>query len=427
MKFIEKYIEWLVAIALVFGCSFDVVRQGLNVIEAKSILRYVNIINYIILFCLYLYQSKHYRVKIYSNPFSCFFIIYYVVVLLDMTILRVYPLDQLNSVPSSVVGYFTSLFRLVLYLMCIDTIVNKFSVFKFLILAVVCGLLPSLFYIQLFGMEAIQASEIVSNDDEYLSGLTMGYTCAPLIVLSIFYTKNILRSKRKSLFTSLCVVLASFYIFIALGERGPMLWTMVNIFICYYVMTKKRAYIFVFTIIMGMSLFLTKDYLLESLNDVAPKTATKIIQSIEEGDTNGRFDLKHRKTSTYLIGIDNFYSSPIIGSYFRLKTNYSPFKGHYPHNVFIEVLMTLGIFGFILFLYLILISYRNCTRLFRGKAVDNSFAFMILFLASFLMLQTSKSLLFRVDFWFPFYVLCSLPYIKHNIAKRLSANSNIKI
>lgn len=159
------------------------------------------------------------------------------------------------------------------------------------------------------------------------------------------------------------------------------------------------------------SLYSAKDVLLDKLGETNPKTANEIRKALDEGDTSGRIDFNHPESSTFLIGLNNFYESPLTGSYFRLKTNYIHFRGSYAHNIFIEILSTIGIFGFVLFLYLLVVSYNNCCRIFRNKQIIQIFAFVILFLSSFLMMQTSRSLLLRTDFWLPFYILCSLPKI----------------
>lgn len=411
MRLIEKYIEWIVAIALSLVCCFDVIKQGLLVVDAKELLSYFTIFNYTILICLLFYQLKHFGIKHNSTPYLCFFIIYYIATLLYMTVLRVYPLDQMAAVPNTVWAYFVLLFRLILYLLCAETIVKRFSLTKFVMIGSVFTLLPSMFYIYYFGVEAIQMSEYTHDDDEYLSGLTMGYNCSPLIVCSVFFYKKIMPSKYLSIVLCSIIIAAGIYVLISLGNRGPILWMMVNIIICYYILKRKHLKLFVSLFIIGFSFYLAKDMILDNLSVTYPKTATRIKATLEEGDTHGRLDFDHPESSTFLIGLNNFYESPLTGSYFRLKTSYLHFRGAYAHNIFVEILSTIGILGLVLFLYLLVISYNNCCRFFRNKQITQIIAFMILFLSSFLMLQTSRSLLLRFDFWLPFYILCSLPRI----------------
>lgn len=76
MKLVEKNIEWFVAIALTFGCIFDVVRQSLYVLEAEYVSRIINIFYFMILFCLLIYQAKHYKIGLKKSPYILFFVWY---------------------------------------------------------------------------------------------------------------------------------------------------------------------------------------------------------------------------------------------------------------------------------------------------------------------------------------------------------------
>lgn len=236
MQLIEKYIEWLVAIALSFACCFDVIKQGLQVVDAKGLILYFNIFNFIILVCLVIYQLKHYKIRQYNSLYLLFFIVYYVAVLLYMTVLREFPLNQMLAVPNSVFGFFIQIIRLILYLICAETIVKRFNLNKFMIVGSIFAIIPSLYYIQYYGLESIQMGVYDHGDDEYLSGLTMGFSCAPLIVCSVFFFKKVMSSRLCSVIFCSIIIAVVIYIMISLGKRGPILWTVVNISICYYVL-----------------------------------------------------------------------------------------------------------------------------------------------------------------------------------------------
>ena len=407
MKLINQYVDWIVAFALVFSSSFDVVRQGLGVMDSTKYLVLFTISEFIILLLLFIYQSQNYKSYILNRIFICFFILYHVKVFLDMTVFRVYPLEIMHTVPS-IFGYFLSISKLILYLLCARTIVNHFNVRKFIFLAVIFAIIPSLFYINYIGVDTLQYFKLTHDDDEYLSGLTMGFTCVPLAVLSLFYYNTLFKSKIWSVLISVMIIIIVLYILIVVGKRGPMLWGIVNIYICYYLLTKIRFRFYMVFFIIGVSLYFAKDEMFNIISSYAPRTVERIQNSLENGDTDGRLDFNNAEQSTYLIGLKNFSESPLFGSYFRLKTNYQTYKGHYPHNIFVEILMTLGVIGISLFLYLLFKAYRNCRSIFCGKRMLSIFGFVIFFLSSFLMLQTSRTLLFRIDFWLSLYILCSL-------------------
>lgn len=68
--------------------------------------------------------------------------------------------------------------------------------------------------------------------------------------------------------------------------------------------------------------------------------------------------------------------------------------------------MTMGIIGFIPFLYLMLKAFGNARRTFRRRYSDSQLACLILFLAPFLQLQTTNSIVASMSFWVFFYVMC---------------------
>lgn len=191
------------------------------------------------------------------------------------------------------------------------------------------------------------------------------------------------------------------------GERGPIIWTVVNLFIICFLMSKNPARYILFLIMGGILLLANIDNVLDVIENVSPKAADKLEATVKEGDTNGRFDTNNPEGSTYIIGLDQFASSPIYGSYFRLITNHRVFRGHYPHNVFIEILMTMGLLGFIPFVYFLLKGWRKVRRKIKtGNYSYSQLACLVLFLAWFLQLQTSKTIVYNTAFWLFFYIMC---------------------
>ena len=153
------------------------------------------------------------------------------------------------------------------------------------------------------------------------------------------------------------------------------------------------------------------DPTLEVVKEELPKTGRKLELSLKEGNTNGRFDTDDPKHSTYLIGLENFSRSPIWGYYFRLVTDYKGFQGGYVHNVVIEILMTMGLLGFVPFLILLFRAYVKSRKVFSSPYLPNQMACLILFLCSFLQLQTTGSCVFNNHFWLFLYLLCCMDKI----------------
>ena len=149
------------------------------------------------------------------------------------------------------------------------------------------------------------------------------------------------------------------------------------------------------------------DSIIGGIGHVSSHAAEKVESTLKEGDTNGRFDVNNPEGSTYLIGLNQFFQSPLWGSYFRLVTEHRSFKGAYPHNVFIEILMTMGLLGFIPFIAFLVKSWKKVNKVLKKEnCTDGKFACLILFLSTFLQLQTTWSIVLNLSFWPFFYMMC---------------------
>ena len=262
-------------------------------------------------------------------------------------------------------------------------------------------------FVQYVGVDVIQAG-IGKEDEEYISTLDVTYANIPLIVIGTMFFKKLFSRKIVSMAFATAIIAASMYVLFVYGKRGPMLWLVVNIVICSYLSSINLKKIFLLFTVTALMFFVFMDPIIDSIKDVLPLTGERIENTIKEGDTDGRFDTEDAKHSTYLIGLENFSRSPIWGYYFRLVTDYKHYQGVYAHNIFIEVLQTMGLLGFIPFMLFLLRAFNKCRKVFSRPHTANQMACLILFLCPFLQLQTSNSMLFKTDFWFFFYIVCCI-------------------
>jgi O-antigen ligase len=106
------------------------------------------------------------------------------------------------------------------------------------------------------------------------------------------------------------------------------------------------------------------------------------------------------RTFIYQKGFDMFKSHPFIGKQIFLDIDG---KVYYPHNLFLEILMSLGLLGFSLYLYILFALYRKL-RLLKGTSVY----FILLFIFFFGMAQVSGNLFSNVELWNIMAVLFTL-------------------
>lgn len=409
MKLIEKNIEWLVAIAVVFLTTIPFIMSmmsTLDMIFVKNLLYYFPLF---ILFPIFFYQMRTYGIKIYDDHFFIFYIVYCVYVLVDITILLRYPLNDMLHVPHSLFDYIRKVVQSIGFLLCAKTIVLHFNVKKYVLLLVIICTIPSILFIQTVGLDMIQTG-ISRDDEEYVNGLSVSFSNMPILIFAILYFKRLVNRKLFSMILCSCIIAAVLYILLTYGKRGPMLWCFVGVFSCYLIKSKsllinKKV---LFLILIVATLVAYMDPILDVVKEAFPKTGDKIESTLMEGDTNGRFDIDDAKHSTYLIGLDNFSRSPVWGYYFRLVTDYVHFRGAYAHNVFIEILMTMGLLGFIPFIMLLFKAYCKSRKIIKRSNFPNHMACFVLFVCSFFPLQTSGTCVFKDHFWLFFYILCCL-------------------
>jgi hypothetical protein len=253
--------------------------------------------------------------------------------------------------------------------------------------------------------------DMFQNDQDHISLMAIAFANVPLTVLAVFNYKTLFNNKLLSVVFSSFLIVSGVVIMLICGTRGALLWCVVNIMICYFIKIKKVRKKMIMVGTVALIFIVAIDPVVSFLKDVTPRTAERIENTIKEGDTDARFDLDNPNNSTFLIGLENFSRSPIVGNYFRMETKSPYFVGHYPHNVFIEILMTMGVVGFIPFMVLLYKAYRKCRYVFLRGHTSGQLACLILFLCQFLMHQTSGTIVFDHSFWLFFYILCSIDKI----------------
>ena len=410
MKISKSNIEWFVALSLVLITTsrmFTVSMDNLGYPIVKSIVNYIRIIP---LCVILLYQGKNYGIMIYNGKYLFFYLIYCIYILLDLTILRKMPIDIMHAVPVSLFVYSYNFFLSIAYFLGAQTIVTFFNIRKFVILSVIICTIPSILLFNYIGIDVLQMS-MSQSDEDRISLMAIAYANVLLTVLAVFNYKTLFNNKLLSMVFSSSLIVSGVLIMVICGTRGALLWCVVNIMICYFIKIKKVRKKMIMVGTVALIFIVAIDPVVSFLKDVTPRTAERIENTIKEGDTDARFDLDNPNNSTFLIGLENFSRSPIVGNYFRMETKNPYFVGHYPHNVFIEILMTMGVVGFIPFMVLLYKAYRKCRYVFLRGHTSGQLACLILFLCQFLMHQTSGTIVFDHSFWLFFYILCSIDKI----------------
>jgi oligosaccharide repeat unit polymerase len=121
-------------------------------------------------------------------------------------------------------------------------------------------------------------------------------------------------------------------------------------------------------------------------------------------------DSSSGRTEFYEQGIELFKENPLFGRSILLI--HDPLKGGYVHNVFIEILMSTGLVGMIIFALILIKTFQYSIYLM----VKNSqyCIFVLIFVQNFILLQFSRSLNMLPVFWISMACVCSTYILEKN-------------
>ncbi|MDR2036299.1 MAG: O-antigen ligase family protein [Bacteroidales bacterium] len=208
--------------------------------------------------------------------------------------------------------------------------------------------------------------------------------------------------KYKHLFPRLIINAAWFFLIIGLfnliisTSRGPILstilTTMVIAFITYS--DSKKTFNFynkILTIlfIIFISGTLVLSYI--SVNNIEIGIFNRF-KLMKENSQTGK---KETRVDLYSEAFEMFKSSPIIGKRFVTESKYS--GGAYPHNIFLEIMMALGLLGLFFFIIIMYNLYKKISSLRRESAYYLFFFCLLVFF--FWMAQVTGSLFNNFELW----------------------------
>lgn len=410
MKFLNLIIEWVVVLALGLLGPFDIFQNMVQILWSNVNLLF-NLVRFVLVFIILLYQKQHYGFKSINVSFILFFLLYTLYIYFYLTFFRDRCIDPYSEEYPITTFIFKSFFIVVLFL-CADTIILKFNCIKFLFLSVFLIILPAMAYIQIFGTEVLQLARLEVGDSDRVSLLGFGYSGATIFVMASYLSTKYFKVSFSSFIFVVFVAAFAGYITIISGERGPILWGGISLWLCFLVSSKKLFLNIIVLLALSIIVYLSIDLIIEFLFDFAPKTAEKIYLSVYEGNSSGRLDLDNPGGTTYGDAVKQIASSPVIGSYFRLMKDYSSaYCGGYPHNIFLEFLMTMGLLGFIPLCAFIFKVYFSFRKIILNNYTSSIMCIFIMFVFIFLRLQTSGTIYLNIEFWVYFYLMSVMPKV----------------
>jgi len=221
-------------------------------------------------------------------------------------------------------------------------------------------------------------------------GRVAGLFCLVSILLFFF--------KKSQLYVSVSLFILSGYWVFMVGTRGAFVALIISVLIFYFYYENKgsrilhMSAIFIFMVFM-LNVFDVEKYPLFS----------RLLELVQD-------DFSTRETSAgarvYFWGeaIDQFIQNPIMGIGFG---RFADIYGVYPHNLFLEVLVEIGLIGFIGFLLMMYMSLKSVVFLLTSEEKKNVF-FASLWVYYFVNSMFSGNLIINQEFFVMCGVVCGI-------------------
>lgn len=207
--------------------------------------------------------------------------------------------------------------------------------------------------------------------------INVGHYGLSLLILSIYYY---FQSPKKILKPVLGILIGIFTI-LSSSARSPVLAIFIILLILLLYLNKLKYWIFLLSFVV---FFVISIFCLKQMQASDFEFINRMYNAIFEGNGSGR--------SYYLLkGWNIFKDNIILGGRILFE------DGMYPHNIFIEILMSMGIVGGVLFLL-----YFKDIRKFKVRYVREHIyylPFFLFFIQYCVLVLTSASIFGNMEFW----------------------------
>jgi len=331
------------------------------------------------------HRKKIYDLKFGEKLFLLLAFIYFINLFIDI-FLQYYPIGLGNT--KDFIGFILSI--LIAYSFRCDAAFSSDKSYLYFITTLAIGLIIAFF------LSVPSAAPLIGRFDanSTVNTIIYGKTGCALAIVAIYGFRNYKFKFSKLIFSILLLI--GVLSIMRSGSRSPVV-----------ILLAVTAFYFVTNfsfikglLIIGISilfLWLSLGILIELSELIGSDIVTRIVASIEDGDSSGRNNI-------YLNVIDIIKDSPFFGSFYLISSGVG--KGAYPHNHFLEVFMTTGLLGGVPYVLMVLISLRKSFTLLSKKHSSGWIA--LLYIQALLYGMFSGNLYSAEDFWGLCYFVLSV-------------------
>lgn len=182
-----------------------------------------------------------------------------------------------------------------------------------------------------------------------LGSIAFGHTCLSLFI--IFLSWIVYRNNGKWIWKAFLVLLMALSLVLLLraASRGPLVVFLVVFLLFLYSRMKNKVFGLVIALIIILVVWLNMSTILNWLGNISPMMRERMAATMYEDDSSGRDFL-------YKEAIDLFLQNPVFGKQFILRS------GIYCHNSILDVMIGLGFFGALVWIYLICLDIKRTYR-----------------------------------------------------------------
>lgn len=267
---------------------------------------------------------------------------------------------------------------------------------------VIFAFISSYLYLTFFGIKFGDAYDGFLSQDLGFSSLQIGYFSGMSLLLTLYLYREWSKSVIINNIFTFILVITFLYIIISSGKTGPTIFTFfVALIICkqlfFQNMSTMKFVAILFCLLLLSVIFFNS--ILSIIDNYNPNLATKISNTFLKGDTSNRDFL-------FEEALRVFNENIFCGSYFELKK-----YGIYPHNFFLENLITWGIIGTTIMLIFLWKAFKISLKLILSNSQLSWVCYLFFF--SFLSAQSTGSLYGNYRFWLAFTILITISNVKY--------------
>ncbi len=261
-------------------------------------------------------------------------------------------------------------------------------------LIIIINFLAGLLYLTTFDIALGSNYDGFLLQDSGFSSLAIGYIYGFNFIIALSSFNSWSKSRYVNLVVTLIFTLFFAYMILLCGKTGPTIFTLAILpFVVKNVFFPKMKLVFLFLGILFLALifWLNIDSFIDLIKTFNPNLGQKLYNTFYLHDTSGRDGL-------YRLALMEIEKQPFWGSYFTLRK-----VALYPHNLFLESMITWGVFGTVYFIILIVKAILNFLLIYTKDTTKSWLGYLFLF--SFLSAQTTGSIYGNYRLWFAFSVL----------------------